>query len=217
MADDIQMSKVPVGALSANPWNTNRITDPANEERLRESMRRFGVFKPIIVRELDGGVLQILGGEHRWKAAKGMGLTEVPIVNLGRVDDRRAKEIGLVDNGRYGDDDMSELSKLLGELGKDVLTFMPYSASDLQAMADISAGIDLDDLDSIDKGQLPEIENTPKAPTSQLMRFKVPIGDSVWVTAMIEQEMKSNSFRDEDALTNAGNAVVSLLNRLRKS
>jgi hypothetical protein len=214
---ELQMSNVPVDALEPNPWNTNRITDPANEERLRESLRRFGVFKPIIARELPSGQLQILGGEHRWRAARQMGMTEVPVVNLGNIDDRRAKEIGLVDNGRYGDDDIGELSKLLGELGKDVLTFMPYTDADIQAMLDSAPDFDLDDLDSIADGPKSPLDELPKTPTSQMMRFKVPIQDSVWLTAMIEAEMKSGGFKDEDALSNAGHALVSLLNRLRKS
>lgn len=180
-------------------------------------MRRLGVFKPIVVRTLSDGSLQILGGEHRWKMAQSMKLKTVPVVNLGEVDDRRAKEIGLVDNGRYGNDDMADLSKLLRELGNDVMTIMPFADIDLQAMAAASANIDFDDLDSIDSGRKEELTLPSVASSGQLMRFKVPVGDTAWVTKMIEQEMKSNGFKDEDALSNAGNALISLLNRLRSA
>lgn len=217
MTQEIQLSHELTERLQPNPWNPNKITDPANEERLRESMRRLGVFKPIVVRTLSDGSLQILGGEHRWKMAQSMKLKTVPVVNLGEVDDRRAKEIGLVDNGRYGNDDMADLSKLLRELGNDVMTIMPFADIDLQAMAAASANIDFDDLDSIDSGRKEELTLPSVASSGQLMRFKVPVGDTAWVTKMIEQEMKSNGFKDEDALSNAGNALISLLNRLRSA
>ena len=100
----VNMGEVETSRLRPNPWNTNAVS-PENEEKLRRSIERFGVFKPIICRELPGGTLEILGGEHRWQTAREMGLDTVPVVNLGAVSDERAKEIGLVDNGRYGEDD----------------------------------------------------------------------------------------------------------------
>jgi ParB family transcriptional regulator, chromosome partitioning protein len=210
----MQFSKEPVSRLQPNPWNTNRITDPANAEKLRESLRRFGAFKPIIVRTLNGGQLEILGGEHRWIAAQEIGLKEVPVVNLGLVDDKRAKEIGLVDNGRYGEDDALGLQGLLKDLGEDVLKFMPYSDTELKSIMEASA-VSLDDLDSVVRGDLPDLNDVKAAPTSQVLRFKVPVEDVQWMSKMIEDEMKRQGFKDEDSLTNAGHALISLLKRLR--
>ena len=47
------------------------------------------------------------------------------------------------------------------------------------------------------------------------MRFKVPIEDAEFVTALIERTRKTQRFTDEDSLTNAGNALVHLLKGLR--
>ena len=55
------------------------------------------------------------------------------MVNLGRISDKKAKEIGLVDNGRYGADDTLQLAQLLDGLGvqaDELSSFMPYSESD---------------------------------------------------------------------------------------
>lgn len=215
MLNDIEMRQESTDLLSPNPWNSNHITDPANEERLRESIRRFKMFKPIVVRTLGDGTLQILGGEHRWRAAKQMGMKTVPIVNLGAIDDRRAKEIGLVDNGRYGDDDLGELGKILGELGNDVLEFMPFADVDLQMMLSARSDVDLDDLDRPGEHETPQLDRQSAGPTGQVMRFKIPVEDTVWVTQMIEQQMRAGGFKDEDALSNAGNALVALLMQLR--
>lgn len=214
MTKQLQFFSAAVEDLSPNPWNTNTITDPKNAEKLRESMRRLGQFKPIIVRELSDGSLQILGGEHRWIAAQEIGLTEVPVVSVGQVDDKRAKEIGLVDNGRYGEDDTLGLQALLKDLGDDVLSIMPYSDLELQAVMNASA-ISLDDLDSVARDQLPNLNDVKPAPTSQVMRFKVPVEDVQWASKMIEDEMKREGLKDEDSLTNAGHALISLLKRLR--
>jgi len=204
-----------------NPWNPNHITDPAVEARLLESVKRLSMFKPIVVRELPSGELEILGGEHRWHIAKRAGMAKIPFINLGPIVDRRAKEIALVDNTRYGDDDFGQLAKIVKELGDDLLTFMPLDETDMQSMlnatASAAAEIDLDDLDtdSSNSQSLEDMVASRAAPTGQVMRFKVPVEDAAWITQLIDNEKRAGNFKDEDALSNAGNALVSLLQRLR--
>ena len=52
------------------------------------------------------------------------------------------------------------------------------------------------------------------APTSQIMRFKVPIGDAPAIEKLIEATMKSQGFNGGDSLSNAGDALVYLLGKL---
>ena len=198
--------------LQSNPWNTN-IVSPENEAKLEESIRRFGLFKPIVVREIDGGTLEIIGGEHRCDIAIRMGYDEVPIINLGPIDDKKAKEIGLVDNGRYGADDTLQLAELLGDLGvspEELSTFMPYSESEFATIFS-SVNIDLDGLDLPDDMETPALPTAKPPQTHQIMRFKVPMDDVGTLTDMIERTMKEQRFTDEDSLSNAGNALVHLL------
>ena len=133
--------------LRPNPWNTN-VVDAANEAKLEESLKKFGMFKPVIVRELPTGELEILGGEHRAGAAVRLGIKDIPIMNLGPIPDAEAKKIGLVDNGRYGNDDSLQLAALLKELGDidDLASFMPYSDQDFNNIME-AAEINLDDLE----------------------------------------------------------------------
>lgn len=212
----LEMSTVSVERLQPNPWNTN-IVSPDNEKRIEESIKRLGLFKPILVRELDGGRLEILGGQHRWEVAKRMGHEEIPIINLGSISETKAKEIGLVDNGRYGEDDTLQLGALLSELGDvdDLSTFLPYNELDLKNIFDATS-IALDDL-ALTDSQAPEqsLPASAPAPTHQVMRFKVPIEDIAWITALIETTMRKENFTSEDSLTNAGNAVVHLFNKLK--
>lgn len=211
---DFKYSEIDPRSLKPNPWNTN-VVSPENDLKIEASIKRFGLFKPIIVRELPSGDLEILGGEHRAKAAQRMGIKKVPIMNLGIISDDKAKEIGLVDNGRYGEDDTLQLSELLQSLGDsdDLLSFLPYTDEDMSSIFS-SSSIALDELElPDDDSSIPELPTAPVTPTHQLMRFKVPIADAAKITVLIEKTMKEQGYTMEDSYANAGNALVHLLNK----
>lgn len=212
----IKAQMVDPRTLLANPWNTNQCS-PEIEKKLDASIRKNGMFKAIIVRELPTGELQIIGGEHRSQSAVRVGLTEVPVSNLGPIDDLQAKEIGVLDNTRYGHDDAGQLAKLLEELGtvEDLAVILPYTDIEL---ADIfgAGSIDLDLLDLL--GTAPAGEEEPleerkpaAAQTHQTMRFRVPVEDVELASAKLEKIMKLQGFDDKDSLTNAGDALIYLL------
>lgn len=212
MQNKIKTEMIDPTRLSPNPWNTNMVS-PENEAKLEESIKRFGMFKPIVVRELEDGAIEILGGEHRCQVAVKLGFKEVPVINLGQIDDNQAKEIGLVDNGRYGSDDTLQLASLLGDLGisaEELSTFMPYSESEFATIFS-SVNIELDDLDLPDDMESPSMPSTKPQQTHQIMRFKVPVDDAQAVSDLIERTMKEQRYTDEDSLSNAGNALVHLL------
>lgn len=203
--------------LVANPFNPN-VLSPENEQKLDRSIQRNPMFKPVIVRELDDGRLEILGGQHRVESAIRVNLGSVPVFNLGRVDDKRAKEICLVDNNRYGADDTLSLAKLFEslELSTDELeSFLPYSGADLSAIFSTS-DIDLDDLLTTEEEERTasdiDTSEVRAVKTHQIMRMKVPIGDAERVSQAFERIMKKQGFIESDSLTNAGDALVYLAN-----
>lgn len=203
--------------LLPNPWNSNQVS-PASQEKLDESLRRLGTFKPVVVRELSDGSLQILGGEHRVKSAIRIGLTEIPAFNVGTIDDAQAKEISLVDNGRYGADDAFRLNEVLKSLPDlhELPTFMPITDTEIQHLFQATQ-IDLDSLELTmpTVGQveveIPEPASPSKIRTHEMFRFKVPAADAHRVQTIVEAAMKAQGFTQEDSLTNAGNALVHLL------
>jgi ParB/RepB/Spo0J family partition protein len=214
---------VDITLLQPNPWNTNFLS-PDNERKLDASMRRFGLFKPIVVREIksdDETYFEIIGGEHRWEAAKRIGLIEVPISNMGLVDDETAKEIMLADNARYGSDDTIALAELLKDMdGADELSnFLPFSDSDIKSIFSAS-DIALDELDlpeSFEKIEEPPEPAALKAPkTHTILKFKVPLSDAERITDFITRAQKRFGFTDSDEMTNAGDALVHLLFSIRE-
>lgn len=206
---------VDVDLLKPNPWNSNFVS-PQNEEKLQTSIREFGLFKPIVVREVEDEdhPYEILGGEHRWLAAKEEGLKQVPIFSVGAIDDILAKKITLADNARYGQDDTIELAKLLEDIGDTAAlqAILPYTEADLNSIFS-SVNIALDELDLPDgfeeddnKPQEAPVEKAPK--THVIMRFKVTIADSEKVTELLTKVKKRQGFTAADDLTNAGDALI---------
>jgi len=68
-------------------------------EQLADSIAKFGVLQPIVVREsaLLAGTYEILAGERRWRAAKMAGLSEIPAVIL-EGDDLKAAQVAVIEN-----------------------------------------------------------------------------------------------------------------------
>lgn len=201
--------------LLKNPWNTNRLT-PEAELKLEISVSK-GFFKPVIVREIEEG-LQILGGEHRNDAAIRIDLEVVPIVNLGVVDDIRAKEISIIDNGRYGQDDANALADLLREIGQpmELASFMPFDLKEMTALLAVDA-IDLDKI-GFDDDEAPGVEPTiARAPkTHVFMKYKIPIEDHARIESTMKAIIEAQGFDDSDSSARAGDALVWLINNFTK-
>lgn len=220
MNKDINIENLPPGRLNPNPWNSNEV-GPDMEARLRESIVRIGFYKPVIARELPDGTLQILGGEHRWRVAVSMNLPTIPVVNLGLIDDKKAKTIGLADNGRYGHDDTLKLAEILREIGEeDVALMLPYTEEDLAGMF-AAQDIDLDSLgfdeDTLPKGEKTLEELTRSTITHELMRFKVPVEDRERVQKFIEHVINTRGLKaEEDSMVAAGMALVLIVNAARE-
>ena len=207
--------------IEPSPWNAN-VVSHENEEKLRASIERHGMFKPILIREKHRGgqefSYECIGGWHRCEQAMELGYTEVPCINLGFITDGKAKEISLADNARYGIDDTLKLSELLADLDTGELSMvLPWNQRDIAAIT-ASLSVDIDDLD-IDEPVLPDEEDdgedeatAPKVTkTHQTLRFRNTLGDAARVSNLITKTMQEQGFTKEDDLTNAGDALAFLL------
>lgn len=64
---------------------------------LADSIREHGILQPILVRPLDSGSYQIVAGERRWRAARMLGLDEVPVI-IKEIPDAEAMKIAIIEN-----------------------------------------------------------------------------------------------------------------------
>jgi ParB family chromosome partitioning protein len=63
---------------------------------LQESIKQYGILEPIIVRTIDTGY-ELVAGERRFRAAKELGLDEIPAV-IHQLTTEQAYEIALIEN-----------------------------------------------------------------------------------------------------------------------
>jgi ParB family chromosome partitioning protein len=70
--------------------------DESKLEELKASIKEKGVLQPILVRERENGY-EIVAGERRLRAAKAVGLEQVPVI-IKNVTDREALVLALVEN-----------------------------------------------------------------------------------------------------------------------
>ena len=219
MKQDIKIEYLPPGDLVPNPWNSNHVA-PEMRTRLRASIEEFGFIRPIIGRRLADGSVQILGGEHRATTAVEMEIPQVPVVILTDISDKRAKALGLADNGRYGEDDALKLSAILGDIGTDFIDMLPFDEEDLAGIF-ASAAIDIDDLgfadDEKEIGDLPSADAPRPTITHELMRFKIPVEDRDKFEKYIQKVIKDKGFSAEsDSMVAAGMALVVIVNAARE-
>ena len=66
-------------------------------EDLSASIKSEGVLQPILVREKNKDLFEIIAGERRWLASQNAGLHEIPVVILN-VDDVKSLEFAIVEN-----------------------------------------------------------------------------------------------------------------------
>ncbi len=91
------VSTLPIEKVRPNQDQPRKQFDSQALAELTESIRLHGVLQPINVRLMASGYYQIISGERRWRAAREAGLEEIPVVIL-EADDRRAMELGLIEN-----------------------------------------------------------------------------------------------------------------------
>jgi hypothetical protein len=202
--------------IQPNPWNSN-VVSHENEEKLRASIERHGMFKPVLVRELADGSIESVGGWHRAEQAVELGYATIPVINLGPISDEQAKEISLADNARFGIDDTLKLSEILETLDTVAMeAVLPWSNQDIKALT-ASLAVDIDDLD-LDQPVIPDdSDEDPIAPepktvkTHQTLRFRNSLQDAARISNLITKTMQDQGFTSADDLTNAGDALAFLL------
>lgn len=64
---------------------------------LADSIREHGMLQPILVRPLSSGGYQIVAGERRWRAARMLGMDEVP-VSIRELSDAETMQIAIIEN-----------------------------------------------------------------------------------------------------------------------
>lgn len=101
-----------VDEIFPNTYNPNRQSD-RDFELLLESIKKHGFTVPILIRSDD----MIVDGEHRWRAARVLGMETVPCVVVDMTDEQM-KIATLRMNRARGSDDLERVGAMLLDLQK---------------------------------------------------------------------------------------------------
>ncbi len=90
------MLELPIAKVEPRDNQPRTVFDEEALSELAESIREYGVIQPVTVRKLDSGYYQLIAGERRWRAARLVGLTEIParVIEGRRQADYRAGACG---------------------------------------------------------------------------------------------------------------------------
>jgi ParB family transcriptional regulator, chromosome partitioning protein len=86
---------VPIEQIEPNPKQPR--VDVGDLTELEASIREKGILEPLLVKRLQHGRFMIISGERRFRAAKLVGLRDVPCIELD-VDEATCAEIALIEN-----------------------------------------------------------------------------------------------------------------------
>ncbi len=91
------ISTLPMALIEPNPDQPRKAFDKDAMDALKQSIANHGVITPITVRAAANGYYQIIAGERRWRAARSIGLTEIPAMVI-EADDATVMELALIEN-----------------------------------------------------------------------------------------------------------------------
>lgn len=169
MKPKAQIEYKPLGALRELPGNPRTIKKD-QFEKLKTSLRNNADYfeaRPLILSDRTGELV-ILAGNQRYKAAKAIGLEQVPTITLHGLTEEREREIIIRDNVNNGEWDMDALAN-------------EWDAGQLQDW-----GVDLPEIQSVTEiveDEAPEVEPDEEPMTKlgeiwQLGDHRLMVGDS---------------------------------------
>lgn len=92
-----QMAEIATSYITPNPTQPRREFDDEALQELADSIRQLGVIQPITVRKVADDRYVIISGERRWRAARIVGLEQLPAY-IRDVDDENLHAMALVEN-----------------------------------------------------------------------------------------------------------------------
>lgn len=112
------VSEILLKNIYPNPSQPRKVFDPKALDELASSIKANGVIMPIVVNEDGSGKYMIIAGERRFRASKLAGLDSIPAI-VKDYDDRKIKEIALIENLQREDLNPIESATAMKQLMED--------------------------------------------------------------------------------------------------
>jgi len=116
---------VNISQIILSQQQPRRYFDPDKMQQLAQSIQEHGILEPLLVRPLTGDTYELIAGERRYRAAKEVGLTYVPVV-IRAMTDRQALQIALIENLQREDlNPLEETEGMLSLLARPIIGTSP--------------------------------------------------------------------------------------------
>ena len=87
---------IDINLIKSNEEQPRKSFDDEKILELAESIRSNGIIQPLVLKKVDNEYI-IVAGERRWRAAKSIGLKEVPAIIMN-LTEKQILEISLIEN-----------------------------------------------------------------------------------------------------------------------
>ncbi len=95
--EDSNITELKLTEIEPNKGQPRKEFDDDALHELADSIAKYGVLQPLMVRPLSNGGYQLVAGERRWRASRMAGLKTVPVV-IRELSDTETMEIALIEN-----------------------------------------------------------------------------------------------------------------------
>ncbi len=92
------IQEIDVNLIVPNPFQPRINFDDEALEELKRSIEEKGIIQPILVTPTNNGGYQVVAGERRLRATKGLGIKTIPAYIKVITDDEELLEIALIEN-----------------------------------------------------------------------------------------------------------------------
>lgn len=93
---DSHVNKIDINLVKANSGQPRKYFDDEKISNLAQSIKEHGIIQPIVLKKKDK-YYTIIAGERRWRAAKLLGMSEVPAIVMD-LGNKEILEISLIEN-----------------------------------------------------------------------------------------------------------------------
>lgn len=88
--------RIPLNLIKANKKQPRKSFDGDKIMELAQSIKQYGIIQPLVLKK-EGESYTIIAGERRWRAAKVVGIKEVPAVVMN-MPENEVLEVSLIEN-----------------------------------------------------------------------------------------------------------------------
>jgi len=126
-----QKITVPIDSIMANPYNPNKMPKSVYD-KMKLTIQEKGLFGSIICLKY-GDRYMILDGEHRTKACKELGYTELPVeCSIEDMNENDIRFWTIYFNNTRGKDDIEKRSQILEALEQGQCQLLPFTEQEIE-------------------------------------------------------------------------------------